>query len=1035
MKLVVFLAIAILAALGVASAQERDQLNPGVDPGFKPALVSVDFTSRTARPGDPVGVTYRFRNDGTSAAAADYIVFVHLEWPEASCSDIVGHYDHEPLRATSTWAPGEVVSDGPYIIQAPAEKGDATYHVHVGIWVPQVTGGPRLLDQYAGELKVDRNAPASTISRPEALSESDKAVRRQRFAERIKDDIALDAASFRFTADKTSGAWQLLDKSSGVLWGSNPEQAVFGSIEMRDGKTTRSFAIRKFDEITRVVGGLALSVSPKADGKATGIKVTISVAPVKDPAGINLSYAATGGGPWHVTAVTMLDNALWTTDADQGYSILPTRLGTLVPAGEGLPMAQRLWTYGNTSMALYGAVKGGSALLVAWPHPDTNIVFMRTWPDNPLVAGRRMSSITLTLRGAASSCSIHPLGRGDYCDMAAAYRKIAARRGLLKTWAEKRRTNPNIDKLIGAADFKPFVFSRSMSATGEEASTYVGFTFDEAAQCAEHWNKALGIDRAMVVLAGWIHRGYDNQHPDILPACPECGGNDALVDASKRIKAQGYLFGLHDNYQDMYRDAPSWDEKYINLDAQGHLKQGGFWGGGQSYQVCAIDQVKLAQRPQNMPEVEKLFGPSIYFIDTVFAWPLVTCEAKAHPMTLADDMKYKSLLCDEAKKHFGMMGSEEGREWAVPHAEYMEGILGHKTSGDPNEIVVPMMPMIYGDCTMFYTHQSDRLGAGDTRRFLNHIIYAAMPVYNFGNHLYWTEPSAQGLPITPLAPKFEATGPRTFNVTYRWQVDGKLTEDLYCFVHFTHPLATRPEGIAYQGDHQFATPMSQWQPGTIVEDGPWPVEVPEQFTGDSELRIGFLTKAGERQALKGLPMDSGRYDLGTVTAGAEGLSFKPTSVHRETMSFAPDEGWTKGLGDTDRFIKNSYEVLSYLQRLTAERPMTRHEFVTPDRSVERAVFGKGLVTVVVNFGPKDYEVGDVVLPANGFLIQSDTFRAFCATKIGGRTYDRPAMFTMRSLDSKPLTMSGKVRIFHAFGDPRVKFNGKEYTVEREAMVP
>ncbi len=1035
MRLIVLLAIVLLAAAGNGRAQERDQLNPGVDPAFKPALVSVDFTSRTVRPGDAVGVTYRFRNDGTSAAAADYVVFVHLEWPEASCSDIVGHFDHEPLRATSTWEPGDTVSDGPYVIEAPAEKGDATYHVHVGIWVPQVAGGPRLLDQYAGELKVDRNAPASTIAQPEPLSESDKAVRRQHLAERIKDGVALDGPTYRFTVDKASGAWQLLDKASGVLWGSNPEQASFGSIEMRDAKTTRSFAIRKFDEITRVGGGLALAVSPKADGRATGIKVTITVAPVKDPAGINLSYAASGDGPWHVTAVTMLDNALWTTDADQGYSILPTRLGALMPAGEGLPMTQRLFTYSNTSMALYGAVKSGSALLVAWPHPDTQLLFSRTWPDSPMVAGRRMNSVSVTLRGPSTSCSIHPLGRGDYCDVAAAYRKIAARRGLLKTWAEKRREDPNVDKLIGAADFKPFVFVRSVSRETGEHSTFVGFSFDEVAQCADHWKKALGIDRAMVVLAGWIHRGYDNQHPDILPAAPECGGNDALADASKRIKAQGYLFGLHDNYQDMYRDAPSWDEKYINRDAQGNLKMGGFWAGGQAYQVCAIEQVKLAQRPQNLPGVEKLFGPTIYFIDTVFAWGLVTCEAKEHPMTIADDMHYKSLLCDEAKKHFGMMGSEEGREWAVPHAEYMEGILGQKVSGDPNEIVVPMMPMIYGDCTMFYTHQSDRLGPGDTSRFLNHIIYAAMPVYSFGNHLYWTQPTAQGLPITPLASKFEATGGRGFNVTYRWQVDGRIPGDLHCFVHFTHPRATRPEGIAYQADHQFATPTSQWQPGTIVEDGPWPVEVPEQFNGDSEMQVGLIDKDGARMALAGLTSNGGRYDLGTVTAGPDGISFKPTSLKRETMSFAPDEGWTKGLCDTDRFIKNSYEVLSYLQRLTAEHPMTRHEFVTPDRSVERAVFGKGLVTVVVNFGPKEYQAGDVVLPANGFLIQSDTFRAFCATKYGGRTYDRPALFTMRSLDGKPLATSGKVRIYHAFGDPRVKLNGKEYTVEREAMVP
>jgi hypothetical protein len=1036
MKLLPFLAIVLLAAAGRASAQEKDALNPGVDPGFKPVLVSVDFTSREVRPGDPVGVTYRFRNDGTSASASDYVVFGHLEWPDASCNNIIKSLDHAPLRATSTWEPGEVVSDGPYIIEAPADKGDAVYHVHVGLYAPNLPGGPRLLDVYAGELKVDHKAPAGAALYPQPLSEDEKARRRRNVAERIKDGVSIDEPGFRFTLDKASGAWQLLDKAGGVLWGSNPEQAVFGDIQMTDGKVTRSFAIRKFDEISRTGGGLVLTVLPRAGSKATGLEVTFTIAPVKDPAGLKFSYAATGGDPWRVTAVTMLQNALATTDDDQGYSVLPKRLGSLVPAADGLPYSERLWTYSNTSMALYGAVKRGSALLVAWPHPETEIVFTRSWPDSPLVAGRRMNTLTLTVRGAANSCSIHPLGRGDYCDMALAYRKIARQRGLLKTWAEKRRECPNVDKLLGAADFKPFVFVHSVpQQPGGQESNFVGFSFDEVAQSAEHWRRDLGIDRAMVVLAGWLHRGYDNQHPDILPACAECGGNEGLAAAGKRIRDCGFLFGLHDNYQDMYRDAPSWDEKYINRDAQGGLKMGGFWAGGQAYQVCAIEQVKLAQRPQNLPGVRSLFGPTIYFIDTVFAWGLVTCEAKEHPMTLADDMKYKSLLCDEAKKNFGMMGSEEGREWAVPHAEYMEGIFGHKSSGDPREIVVPMMPMIYGDCTMFYTHQGDRLQAGDTKRFLDHIIYAAMPVYAFGNHLYWTQPTAQGLPITPLPPKVEPAGAMKLTITYRWQVDGKIADDLYCFVHFTHPRATRPEGIAFQNDHQFATPTSRWQPGTVVEDGPYTVEVPEQFIGESELLFGLLGKDGERLALRGLQSNSGRYHLGTVVAGPDGVTFRPADLRRAAMSFAPDEGWTRGLGETDRFIKNTYEVLSYLQRLTAEHPMTRHEFVTPDRGVERAVFGKGAVSVVVNYGPADFRVGEVVLPQNGFLIESDTFVAFHASRFGGHVYERPALFTLRSLDGKPLAQSGKVRIFHGFGDPRVVLNGKEFTVEREAIVP
>ena len=55
-------------------------------------------------------------------------------------------------------------------------------------------------------------------------------------------------------------------------------------------------------------------------------------------------------------------------------------------------------------------------------------------------------------------------------------------------------------------------------------------------------------------MGGWTERGYDSQHPDILPAKPECGGDGPSPTAARRIKALGYVLGLHDNYQDIYRD-------------------------------------------------------------------------------------------------------------------------------------------------------------------------------------------------------------------------------------------------------------------------------------------------------------------------------------------------------------------------------------------------------------------------------------------------------------------------------------------------
>ncbi|MBM4047393.1 MAG: hypothetical protein FJ279_19985, partial [Planctomycetes bacterium] len=577
--------------------------------------------------------------------------------------------------------------------------------------------------------------------------------------------------------------------------------------------------------------------------------------------------------------------------------------------------------------------------------------------------------------------------------------------------------------------------------------THTAYTFDEAAQVAEHLHRDLQIDRAMYVLAGWIHRGYDNQHPDILPAAPECGGTEKLADCAKRVKACGFLFGLHDNYQDMYPDAPSWGEQWLNKGRDGKSRKGGNWAGGQAWQVCAIKQVELAQRPQNLPEVRKLFGPTIYFIDTTFAWGLVTCEDPSHPMTRSDDLRWKARLCDVAKEHFGLFGSEEGREWAVPHADYLEGLLSHKAGADRPERprrsgggeVIPLFSLIYGDCVSLYTHQGDRATPSRPQYILDHILYAENPVYHFGPHLYFKQPDAGRLPITVEVTDFKQVGPRKFQATYRWKATGEVKQDYYCFVHFTHPKGKEGrEHIAFQDDHALPRPSSAWKPGEVVADGPRTVEVPAKFGGNVEWLIG-LTGAGGRAELTGLTSANGRHHLGTLRLEGDRVSFTPPTRRADPRVFArADRGWAQGLNETDRFIKNTYEVTSWLNRLTAETPMTDHKFLTADHSAEYSAFGD--VRIWVNYGENlplrfaEREVEPVALPEHGFLVLSPTFVAFHATRFGGVTYEPSALFTARSLDGRPIGDSQRVRIYHGFGDPRVRLGGKEFQVEREAVV-
>ena len=75
-------------------------------------------------------------------------------------------------------------------------------------------------------------------------------------------------------------------------------------------------------------------------------------------------------------------------------------------------------------------------------------------------------------------------------------------------------------------------------------------------------------------------------------------------------------------------------------------------------------------------------------------------------------------------------------------------------------------------------------------------------------------------------------------------------------------------------------------------------------------------------------------------------------------------------------------------------------------------------------------------PSSGTKAPSDppTFIAFCATKRGDLDYGTPTLFTARSLDDKPLSQSSKMRIYHGFGDPRIRIGDKTFEVQREAVV-
>ena len=737
---------------------------------------------------------------------------------------------------------------------------------------------------------------------------------------------------------------------------------------------------------------------------------------------------------------------------------MPVRLGLIIPAEGERQFAHSFDTYAyeGCHMAMVGVVKAGAAALVTWDDPYTAAEVRKAAGKAGKVNGRQILGVSLVLRKSARRGRVSLLGKGDYVTIAKAYRKVAAGKGWRVTWDEKLQGHPDRAKYFGAVNYKLWsMLSRRMNEEStREESVKVNWTFEEAAQIAAHLKNDLRLERVLFIMGGWLHRGYDNQHPDILPAAPECGGSEKFAECCRRIRGLGYVLSLHDNYQDIYRDSPSWDEKYIMRRADGRLARGGRWAGGRAYLTNSRMALALAKRPQNLPAVKRLTGADSYFIDTTYAAGLQEDFSKDHPLTRAGDMRWKQAISDYAREVFGSFGSECGREWAVPHADFFEGLTGvsgryYHGAGllkKLGAVPVPLFEIVYRDCIAMYgKYGYDIYQAAP---YVLHHISIARPLHyhSIPPHLYWkgwtgrSEPEA----VAPKAAEVKAKQGRTFEITYHWQVEKPLRADWIIFVHFTDPAGAE---IKFQNDHPPKPPTSKWPAGDCV-DGPHTVTVPQGMDGTFDVRVGLYSRPSlGRVSLLGECDNERRSIVGRLKVAGEKIAFTPVTPKRKAAGGDPavftraGGGWAEGMHPMDIYVKNTYEVLSPLNQITARMRMSGHEFLTPDRKVIRTVFGDAAdrVTVTVNMGQADYRArskvwGDVALPPYGFLVEGPTLAAFRASKFNGVAYDDPPLFTLRSLDGKPIADSGKFRIYHGFGDPRIALGGQVHAVQKEATV-
>lgn len=183
--------------------------------------------------------------------------------------------------------------------------------------------------------------------------------------------------------------------------------------------------------------------------------------------------------------------------------------------------------------------------------------------------------------------------------------------------------------------------------------------------------KDLGVDHAVALQHAWQCFGYDVKLPDHFPADPRFGGDEGLARFGEAARACDDLWALHENYIDLYPDAPSYDPTARTLKSDGSPMLGWYNGTTKVQSFGLRNSRTLGYARANSPEIHRRYGTTAAYLDVhtcVGPWHRLDHDS-AQPlaaMALAKVQSDAELFQFERETHGGPLFGEGGSHfyWA-----------------------------------------------------------------------------------------------------------------------------------------------------------------------------------------------------------------------------------------------------------------------------------------------------------------------------------------------------------------------------------
>lgn len=468
------------------------------------------------------------------------------------------------------------------------------------------------------------------------------------------------------------------------------------------------------------------------------------------------------------------------TTTDDGYIVLPQEQGFMVPTRFDQGYFRNLnWVWeriagwgrvsSEPSMPWFGAKKGDSSFICLIDTPDDvayALIANDVRPPEPPGSVEQHESMPFF---TPRICAIWPIWRsvkgalgygrvfryifqphGGYVEMCKTYRRHAQETGRFVTLKQKIAANPDVAKLIGAPNFEIMCVSNhplEPQYQGQSSAVYDGYhalqtSFDQLSEIIHDMKNGLGVEHAVIRIAGWGQMGYDNYRPiDELPVNKEAGGAEKLAAAIAAAKSAGYLAGLFDNYKNLDLNSPHYDEKYIMRDSDGALVAGFSSEGGHSQEICTLEGIKMIQH--NVDYYKQALKPNMIYLDTIGGLSLTECYDSRHPLTRAATRVQRLNLMKVATGANLVLGAEgPPQDWNLGEVSYYDEHSNHWMGID-----VPLFGLVYHECALLYRQHDSPYDYGMDlygyvrepwqSKFLRGLLYGDESSWTLSNKDYW----------------------------------------------------------------------------------------------------------------------------------------------------------------------------------------------------------------------------------------------------------------------------------------------------------